>query len=122
MGQSAFEPLRTSLLSQVFGTVLEIGFGTGANLPFYPSHIRSLTGIDPNTGEELSCARELVRLAMPRRVYTNSHYDYVADVAARILEKKEKLAGYKITHQSTFLRHFTCDMTPLIEKSVKVNS
>ncbi len=50
MGQAGFIPLRQSLLSQASGAVLEIGFGTGANLTFYPSHIQSLTAIDPNPG------------------------------------------------------------------------
>jgi ubiquinone/menaquinone biosynthesis C-methylase UbiE len=50
MGQAGFIPLRQSLLSQASGEVLEIGFGTGANLTFYPSHIHSLTAIDPNPG------------------------------------------------------------------------
>jgi ubiquinone/menaquinone biosynthesis C-methylase UbiE len=50
MVQAGFIPLRQSLLSKVSGAVLEIGFGTGANLKFYPSHINSLTAIDPNPG------------------------------------------------------------------------
>lgn len=50
MGQAGFIPLRQALLSQASGTVLEIGFGTGANLTFYPSHIPFLTAIDPNPG------------------------------------------------------------------------
>ncbi len=50
MGQAGFIPLRQSLLSQASGAVLEIGFGTGANLTFYPSHLYSLTAIDPNPG------------------------------------------------------------------------
>lgn len=50
MIQSGFIPLRQSLLSKASGAALEIGFGTGANLRFYPSHIHSLTGIDPNPG------------------------------------------------------------------------
>ncbi|HBP87979.1 MAG TPA: class I SAM-dependent methyltransferase [Nitrospirales bacterium] len=50
MGQAGFIPLRQSLVSQASGLVLEIGFGTGANFPFYPSHIDSLTAIDPNSG------------------------------------------------------------------------
>jgi len=50
MGQAGFIPLRQSLLSQASGAVLEIGFGTGANLTFYPSHLHSLTAIDPNPG------------------------------------------------------------------------
>ncbi len=50
MGQAGFIPLRQLLLSQASGVVLEIGFGTGANYKFYPSHIHSLTAIDPNPG------------------------------------------------------------------------
>jgi ubiquinone/menaquinone biosynthesis C-methylase UbiE len=50
MGQAGFIPLRQSLLSQASGAVLEIGFGTGANLKFYPSHIQSLAVIDSNPG------------------------------------------------------------------------
>ena len=50
MVQAGFIPLRQSLLSKASGAVLEIGFGTGANLKFYPSHIHSLTAIDPNPG------------------------------------------------------------------------
>ena len=50
MVQPGFVHLRQSLLSQASGAVMEIGFGTGANLPFYPAHIHSLTTIDPNPG------------------------------------------------------------------------
>jgi ubiquinone/menaquinone biosynthesis C-methylase UbiE len=50
MKQAAFGPLRESLLAQASGAVLEIGFGTGANVPFYSSGIRSVTAIDPNPG------------------------------------------------------------------------
>ena len=50
MKQAAFGPLRESLLAQASGEVLEIGFGTGANVPFYSSGIRSVTAIDPNPG------------------------------------------------------------------------
>jgi len=50
MVQAGFIPLRQSLLAQASGAVLEIGFGTGANFKFYPSHVPSLTAIDPNPG------------------------------------------------------------------------
>lgn len=50
MNQAGFMPLRQSLLSQASGAVLEIGFGTGANLQFYPSHLQALTAIDSNPG------------------------------------------------------------------------
>ncbi|MGD9852762.1 MAG: class I SAM-dependent methyltransferase [Nitrospirales bacterium] len=50
MKQAAFGPLRESLLAQASGAVLEIGFGTGANVPFYSRGIGSVTAIDPNPG------------------------------------------------------------------------
>ena len=75
-------------------------------------------GVDPNTGEKLTAFKELVRMAMPRRVYTNTHYDYVADVASRIVDKKTTLGGYKIIKEPAFLRHFTCDLASVSEKKV----
>lgn len=50
MKQAAFGPLRESLLTQASGAVLEIGFGTGANVPYYPPDLESLTALDPNPG------------------------------------------------------------------------
>ncbi len=50
MKQEAFGPLRESLLAQASEAVLEIGFGTGANLPLYSNAIQSVTAIDPNPG------------------------------------------------------------------------
>jgi len=67
-------------------------------------------GEDPNTGEILSPKRELVRLAVPRRMYTNSHLEYVADIAAEIVKHKDQIRGYKIVKEPKFLRHFTCTM------------
>lgn len=51
--------------------------------------------------------QELVRLAIPRRVYTQSHIDYVIDVFDDILENRDKAKGYAITYEPPFLRHFT---------------
>ena len=56
---------------------------------------------------------ELVRLAIPRRTYTQSHFDYVAEVLEKLVENKDKLKGYEITEQSRFLRHFTAKLKPL---------
>ena len=50
---------------------------------------------------------ELVRLAIPRRVYTQSHFDYVADTIIRVASHKEDLRGLRITYQPALLRHFT---------------
>lgn len=50
---------------------------------------------------------ELVRLAIPRRVYTQSHIDYVAEKIIEVYEKREQIKGLKITYQAPMLRHFT---------------
>jgi len=56
---------------------------------------------------------ELVRLAIPRRVYTQSHIDYVAEVLIETYNNRENLKGYKITYEAPMLRHFTCKFEPL---------
>lgn len=70
-------------------------------------------GVDPLTGKMVNAPRELVRMALPRRVYTNSHLDYIAEVAGQIATRKEAIPGYRVVKESEFLRHFTCDMAPL---------
>ncbi|MFZ0454544.1 MAG: tryptophanase [Ignavibacteriaceae bacterium] len=50
---------------------------------------------------------ELVRLAIPRRVYTQSHIDYVLEIVLEVFKKRDSLRGYKITYQAPMLRHFT---------------
>lgn len=59
------------------------------------------------TGQEEFAPKELVRLAMPRRVYTQSHVDYMIERVAQAFPYFEQLPGYKIEEQSKFLRHFT---------------
>ena len=51
---------------------------------------------------------ELVRLAIPRRVYTQSHIDYVVEAILEVNERKRDLGGYAIEKQPHFLRHFSC--------------
>ncbi len=68
---------------------------------------------DPETGEETPAPVELVRLAVPRRVYTNSHLQYVAEVLRAIRDRKGDLRGYRIVRQARFLRHFTAELAPL---------
>jgi len=62
-------------------------------------------------GNELASPLELVRLAFPRRVYTQSHFDYLLEVIKDVWKDKDKIPGYKITYQAKFLRHFTCHFT-----------
>ena len=56
---------------------------------------------------------ELCRLAVPRRVYTQSHIDYVIEVAERVANKASSLKGYRIVEEPPFLRHFTAKLAPL---------
>lgn len=63
--------------------------------------------IDLKTGKETPAEMELVRLALPRRTHTQSHIDYVLEVAKDIYKNRENISGMKITEQPTFLRHFT---------------
>jgi tyrosine phenol-lyase len=62
---------------------------------------------DERTGETIYPDMELVRLAIPRRVYTQSHLDYVADTLVALYEKRETLRGLRIVYETRFLRHFT---------------
>jgi tryptophanase len=68
---------------------------------------------DPATGEETAPPMELVRLAIPRRVYTQSHIDYVAEVVLGVFARREDLRGLEMTYQAPFLRHFTARFAPL---------
>jgi tryptophanase len=60
-----------------------------------------------SSGALVPAAMELVRLAIPRRVYTQSHIDYVAEVILEVFEKREELKGLRIIEEAPVLRHFT---------------
>jgi tryptophanase len=64
-------------------------------------------------GKLIPAAMELVRLAIPRRVYTQSHIDYVAETFEQLLDGREKVQGLRITQEPPFLRHFTARFEPL---------
>jgi len=64
-------------------------------------------GLDPNTGEERPARFDLVRLAVPRRVYTQSHMDYVLEALAEVWKNRERLGGMRIVEAPRVLRHFT---------------
>ncbi|MBL8744339.1 MAG: tyrosine phenol-lyase, partial [Myxococcales bacterium] len=69
-------------------------------------------GLSPD-GSEKPAAMDLVRLAIPRRTYTQSHIDYVAEVAQRVAAKKRDLTGFEIVEQPRALRHFSAKFRPL---------
>ena len=66
-------------------------------------------------GSETAAAMDLVRLAIPRRVYTQSHIDYVAEAVLEVARTKERLRGYRMVSAPTVLRHFTARFVPMVE-------
>lgn len=64
-------------------------------------------GLDPHTGEERAARNELVRLAIPRRVYTQSHMDYVLEAIQILWQRRDRVRGMRIVEAPQFLRHFT---------------
>ncbi|MEI6867934.1 MAG: tryptophanase [Actinomycetes bacterium] len=64
-------------------------------------------------GSEVPATMELVRLAIPRRTYTQSHIDYVIEVCLAVKANSEKLSGYRITKEPPALRHFTAIFEPI---------
>jgi tyrosine phenol-lyase len=70
---------------------------------------------DSKTGEEIPSPMELVRLAIPRRVYTQSHIDYVVEAIVEVWEHRQEIRGLRMTYQAPFLRHFTARFEPVRE-------
>jgi tryptophanase len=56
---------------------------------------------------------ELVRLAIPRRVYTQSHIDYVVEIILRVWERRTRIKGVRLSYEAPFLRHFTAHLEPM---------
>jgi tryptophanase len=70
---------------------------------------------DPDTGEETTSRMELVRLAIPRRVYTESQIDYLVDVVLDVWDRRDGIGGFRFLEQAPALRHFTARFEPLYE-------
>ena len=71
-------------------------------------------GRTQENGPDLPATNELVRLALPRRVYTQSHIDYVGEVIAKVASRAVQIRGYKIVEQAPWLRHFTARLEPIV--------
>jgi tyrosine phenol-lyase len=56
---------------------------------------------------------DLVRLAIPRRVYTQSHIDYVVEVILEVWKNRDRIHGLRLSHEAPFLRHFTAQLEPV---------
>ncbi len=68
---------------------------------------------DADTGEMIYPQLELVRLALPRRVYTQSHLDYIVEILVEIAQYRENIQGYQFTYAPELLRHFTARFEPV---------
>jgi len=68
---------------------------------------------DKVSGKEIYSDKELVRLAIPRRTYTQSHIDYVVEKIIEVYENRKSITGLKITKQPAILRHFTSSLTKI---------
>lgn len=69
---------------------------------------------DAQSGEFIPAAMELVRLAIPRRVYTQSHIDYVIECVIEVFQDRHTLHGYRLVYEAPTLRHFTARFAPLV--------
>lgn len=71
-------------------------------------------GRDPETGKNRRPALELVRLTLPRRVYTQAHMDVVAESVVRLFEKRDNIKGLKMIYEPEYLRFFQARFEPLV--------
>ena len=69
---------------------------------------------DPVTGQNRYPELELLRLAIPRRTYTNNHMDVVAAALKNVYDRRDKIKhGYKIMYETPIMRHFTVELAPV---------
>lgn len=74
---------------------------------------------DPGTRENRYPALELLRLAIPRRVYTNNHMEYIAAAVCNVFERRNKIrTGYTITREAPIMRHFTIELEKAEETTI----
>ncbi|MBT5314947.1 MAG: tryptophanase [Candidatus Marinimicrobia bacterium] len=99
--------------SQFPGIALTVSLYTHAGIRAVEIGSLMFAHDDPESGETLYPDLELVRLAIPRRVYTNSQMQYVAENIIELYENRENIKGYEIEYQAQVLRHFTARLKPL---------
>lgn len=68
---------------------------------------------DPKTGKEIYPELEMVRLAIPRRVYTTAHMEYTGETICSVFRRRDKIRGLDLVHEAPVLRHFTARLRPV---------
>jgi len=99
--------------SQFPGIALTVALYTHAGIRAVEIGSLMFAHEDPETTEICYPDLELVRLAIPRRVYTNSQMQYVAENIIELYEIRKEIGGYEIEYEATVLRHFTARLKPL---------
>jgi len=99
--------------SQFPGIALTVALYTHAGIRAVEIGSLMFAQKDPETGEVRYPDLELVRLAIPRRVYTNSQMQYVAENIIELYEDRKNIKGYEIEYEAPVLRHFTARLKPL---------
>ena len=99
-------------LAQYPGQALSIALYLHAGIRSVEVGSVMLGRLDPTTGAEIPAPHELVRLAIPRRVYTQSHMDYTVEAIGELAADREAICGVVITQQPRALRHFSASFAP----------
>ncbi len=99
--------------SQFPGIALTVSLYTHAGIRAVEIGSLMFAHDDLESGETIYPDLELVRLAIPRRVYTNSQMQYVAENIIELYEDRENIKGYEIEYEAAVLRHFTARLKPL---------
>jgi len=75
-----------------------------------------MMGVNPTTGVQIESEMEFTRLAVPRRVYTQAHFDIVAEALINVYKNADKVTGYEIVWEPPVLRHFTAKLKPIVKE------
>lgn len=80
------------------------------------------SGRNPDTGENIFPALELIRLTIPRRVYTQAHMDVTAESVIELFEHRDRIVGLRFTHEPEYLRFFQARFQPVVGSRVLLDA